>query len=78
MKKAGLFSKNKNQAVKSPDHTSPDIDNDKSGSDNDADKTVKKNSSEKSKMEIDPDSTGIDTKADKTKKEDFPSIQKNK
>ncbi|MBI5539442.1 MAG: hypothetical protein HY951_05240 [Bacteroidia bacterium] len=47
-------------------------------SDNDADKTVKRKSFEKTKLEINPDSTGIDTKADKTKKEKFPETEKNK
>ena len=68
----------KNSRNRSADFTSPEIDSDKSGADNDADKTVKKNKSLKSKLEIDPDSTGIDTKADKTKKETFPVQPKRK
>ena len=39
---------------------------DKTGKDNDADKTVKRKKAQKSKLEINPDSTGIDTNADKT------------
>ena len=65
-----------NERKHSADFTSPDIDNDKTGTDNDADETVKRNRSERSKLEIDPDSTGIDTKADKTKKEKFPKQRK--
>lgn len=62
---------------KSSDFTDPEINTDKTGSDNDADKTVKRKSFEKTKLEINPDSTGIDTKADKTKKEKFPDKVKN-
>lgn len=62
----------------SPDFTNPDVNADKTGADNDADKTVKNKNNTKSKLEIDPDTTGIDTKADKTKKEDFPEQPKNK
>jgi hypothetical protein len=61
-----------------PDFTSPETNTDKTGVDNDADKTVKRNVLQKSKIENDPDSTGIDTKADKTKKETFPDQQKKK
>jgi len=64
--------------VNSPDHTVPDVSADKTGIDNDADKTVKRNKSIKSKLEVDPDSTGIDTGSDKTKKEKPPGKQKNK
>ena len=60
----------------SPDFTSPETNSDKSGDDNDADRTVKRKKNWKSKLGIDPDSTGIDTKADKTKKEKFPNPQK--
>ena len=68
----------KNKRKRSADFTNPEINSDKTGTDNDADKTVKRNKSWKSKLDVDPDSTGIDTKADKTKKEIFPDKQKNK
>lgn len=57
---------------RSPDFTDPDTDSDKTADDDDADDTVKKENSGKSKLEINPDSTGRDTQADKTKKEKFP------
>ena len=76
--KSSKESGEKNNSMHSPDFTSPDINSDKTGADNDADKTVKRNKFVKSKLEINPDSTGIDTKADKTRKEKFPDKQKNK
>jgi hypothetical protein len=69
--------KSKNKTLNSPDFTNPDVGADKTGTDNDADKTVGHKSA-KSKIESDPDTTGIDTKADKTKKETFPDRKKNK
>lgn len=68
----------KNKRSHAPDFTNPDVNADKTGADNDADKTIKNKKNTKSKLEIDPDTTGIDTKADKTKKEDFPEQPKNK
>ena len=73
-----MNTKKKNNRINSADFTSPDVDSDKSGADNDADKTVKKNKSWKSKLGENPDSTGIDTKADKTKKEKFSNKQNEK
>lgn len=79
MKKLSLSKKSEEKKkIHSADFTSPDVDSDKSGDDNDADNTVKRNKSWKSKLGIDPDSTGIDTKADKTKKEKFPNQEKKK
>ena len=73
-KKSGEKKKHKHSA----DFTDPEINTDKTGSDNDADKTVKRKNPGKTKLEVNPDSTGIDTKADKTKKEKFPEKEKNK
>jgi hypothetical protein len=47
----------------------PDINSDKTSKDDDADKTIKRNESWRSKLDIDPDSTKTDNKSDKTKKE---------
>ena len=58
--------------TESGDFTSPDIDNDKTGIDNDADKTVKQILPGKSKLDPETDPTEKDTEADKTKKENFP------
>ena len=66
----------KSNRLHSADFTSPDTNSDKTENDDDADKTVKRNKSWKSKLGDDPDTTGIDTKADKTKKEKFPNQQK--
>lgn len=78
MKKQGVSKKSgkRNKRSNAPDFTSPDVDSDKTGAENDTDYTVKNNKPRKSKLEIDPDSTGIDTKADKTKKEIFPKQPK--
>lgn len=73
-KKSGKKKKRKRSA----DFTDPEINSDKTGDDNDADKTVKRNKSWKSKLEVNPDSTGIDIEADKTKKEKFPVLPKKK
>ena len=59
------------------DHTSKDVDADKTGSDRNSDSTdpssigqrKRTNRYDKPNREVNPDSTGIDTDADKTKKE---------
>ena len=75
--KSSKKNEGKNKRTHSPDFTSPDINSDKTGADNDSDRTVKIKNPTKSKLEIDPDSTGIDTKADKTKKENGSDLPKN-
>ena len=67
----------KNKLPHSADFTSPDVNSDKTGADNDSDRTVKIKNPSKSKLEIDPDTTGIDTKADKTRKETEIGLPKN-
>lgn len=67
----------KDKRTHSEDFTSPDVNSDKTGADNDSDRTVKSKNPGKSKLEVDPDSTGIDTKADKTKKENGSDLPKN-
>jgi hypothetical protein len=54
------------------DHTSPDADADKTGTDANSDCTSHPkgiNKFDKPKREMDPDTTGIDVDSDKTKKE---------
>ncbi len=75
MKKQSTSNKNeaKKASLPTPDFTSPEINTDKTRRDNDADKTIKRSKSKKSKLEIDPDSTKIDTDADKTDRLNLPN-----
>ncbi len=59
------------KTVQTADHTSPDKNADKTGTDANSDSTEKRNKAakfDKPTRETDPDTTGVDIDADKTKK----------